>query len=108
MQVALEAALAVDPQAISIELIKLAGLRINGNLAAGVPLAPGEHQIMVIGHAGSKSESVTVTVVVKAPAPEPEPVEVVAAGTGVRHSADGIQWSVGDTGTISISFTGMS
>ena len=37
-----EAAQAVDPNAIEVELIKLAGLRINGNLAAGVPLAPGE------------------------------------------------------------------
>ena len=42
LQVCLEAAQAVDPAHIEIELIKLAGLKINGNLAAGVPLEPGE------------------------------------------------------------------
>jgi multimeric flavodoxin WrbA len=38
--VALEAAKAVDPQQIEIELIELAGRNINGLVAAGVPLPP--------------------------------------------------------------------
>jgi multimeric flavodoxin WrbA len=42
LQVCLDAARAVDPDHIEVELIKLAGLRINGNLAAGIPLEPGE------------------------------------------------------------------
>ena len=42
LQVCLDAAQAVDPDHIEVELIKLAGLQINGNLAAGVPLEPGE------------------------------------------------------------------
>jgi multimeric flavodoxin WrbA len=39
---ALEAAKAVDPDNIETELIELAGLKINGLLAAGVELEPGE------------------------------------------------------------------
>lgn len=42
LQVCLDAAKAVDSEHITIELITLAGLRINGNVAAGVPLEPGE------------------------------------------------------------------
>ena len=42
VQACLEAARAVDPDRIEVELIKLAGMRINGALAAGVPLEPGE------------------------------------------------------------------
>jgi len=42
VQVALDAAKAVDPEKVDVELIKLAGLRINGALAAGIPLEPGE------------------------------------------------------------------
>lgn len=42
VQVALDAAKAVDPEKVEVELIKLAGMRINGSLAAGVPLEPGE------------------------------------------------------------------
>jgi multimeric flavodoxin WrbA len=42
LQVSLDAAKTVDPKRIDIELIKLAGLRINGAVAAGVPLEPGE------------------------------------------------------------------
>jgi multimeric flavodoxin WrbA len=42
VQVALDAAKAVDPDSIDVELIKLAGMRINGAVAAGVPLEPGE------------------------------------------------------------------
>ena len=42
VQACLDAAKAVDPDRIEIELIKLAGMRINGNLAAGIPLEPGE------------------------------------------------------------------
>ena len=38
----LEAAKAVDPKNIEIELIDLAGLKINGAVAAGVELEPGE------------------------------------------------------------------
>ena len=41
LQVCLDAAREVSPR-IEIELIELAGLRINGNVAAGVPLEPGE------------------------------------------------------------------
>jgi multimeric flavodoxin WrbA len=40
LQVALEAAKAVDPERIEIELIELAGRNINGLVAAGVPLPP--------------------------------------------------------------------
>jgi len=42
VQVCLDAAKEVDPDNIEVELIKLAGLRINGNVAAGIPLEPGE------------------------------------------------------------------
>jgi multimeric flavodoxin WrbA len=42
LQVCLEAARQVDPANIEIELIELAGKKINGSLAAGVPLAEGE------------------------------------------------------------------
>ena len=42
VQAGLEAARGVDPDRIEVELIKLAGLRMNGSLAAGVPLEPGE------------------------------------------------------------------
>jgi multimeric flavodoxin WrbA len=42
IQVALEAAKAVAPERIEIELIELADLKLNGNLAAGIPLAAGE------------------------------------------------------------------
>ena len=42
LQVCLDAAKAVAPDRIEVELIQLAGLRINGNVAAGVPLEPGE------------------------------------------------------------------
>jgi multimeric flavodoxin WrbA len=42
VQACLEAAKAVDPQHIEIELIKLGGMRLNGYLAAGVPLQPGD------------------------------------------------------------------
>ena len=41
LQVCLDAAREVSPR-IETELIELAGLRINGNVAAGVPLEPGE------------------------------------------------------------------
>jgi multimeric flavodoxin WrbA len=41
LQVCLDAAKAVSPR-IETELIELAGLKINGNLAAGIPLDPGE------------------------------------------------------------------
>jgi multimeric flavodoxin WrbA len=42
VQACLEAAQSVAPDRIDIELIKLAGMRINGALAAGVPLEEGE------------------------------------------------------------------
>ena len=42
VQACLDAAKGVAPDRIDVELIKLAGLRINGNVAAGVPLEPGE------------------------------------------------------------------
>ena len=42
LQVCLDAAKEVDPDGIEIELIELAGMKINGNLAAGVELEPGE------------------------------------------------------------------
>ena len=42
VQAALDAAKAVDPEHIEAKLIALAGLHINGNVAAGVPLEPGE------------------------------------------------------------------
>lgn len=41
LKVCLEAAAQVSPR-IETELIELAGLKINGNLAAGIPLEPGE------------------------------------------------------------------
>ncbi|MBN1506127.1 MAG: flavodoxin family protein [Sedimentisphaerales bacterium] len=41
LQVCLDAAREVSPR-IETELIELAGLKINGNVAAGVPLEPGE------------------------------------------------------------------
>ncbi len=42
LEVCLDAAREVAPDRIDVELIKLAGLRINGSVAAGVPLEPGE------------------------------------------------------------------
>jgi multimeric flavodoxin WrbA len=42
VQACIDAAQAVDPEHIEVELLKLAGLHINGSLAAGVPLEPGE------------------------------------------------------------------
>ncbi len=42
LQVCLEAAEQVDPDRIETELIELGGMKINGNLAAGVALEPGE------------------------------------------------------------------
>jgi len=42
LQVCLDAAKAVDPDGIEIELIELAGMKINGDLAAGVELEPGQ------------------------------------------------------------------
>lgn len=42
VQVCLDAAKEIDPDRIEVQLIKLAGLHINGSLAAGIPLAPGE------------------------------------------------------------------
>jgi multimeric flavodoxin WrbA len=39
---ALEAAKAVDPERIETELIELADLKLNGNMAAGIPLEPGQ------------------------------------------------------------------
>ncbi|NQT13253.1 MAG: flavodoxin family protein [Planctomycetes bacterium] len=42
LQVCLEAAKEVDAEKIEVELIELAGMKINGDLAAGVPLEPGE------------------------------------------------------------------
>ncbi len=42
LQVCLDAAKEVAPDRIDVELIKLAGMRINGSVAAGVPLEPGE------------------------------------------------------------------
>ena len=42
LQVCLDAAKEVDPDGIEIELIELAGMKINGNLAAGIELEPGE------------------------------------------------------------------
>ena len=42
LQVCLDAAKAVAPDSIEVELIELAGLKIPGHLAAGLPLEPGE------------------------------------------------------------------
>jgi multimeric flavodoxin WrbA len=42
LEVCLEAARDVDPEHIEVELIKLAGLHINGAVAAGIPLEEGE------------------------------------------------------------------
>jgi multimeric flavodoxin WrbA len=42
LQVALEAAKAVDPERIETELIELADMKMNGNMAAGIPLEPGQ------------------------------------------------------------------
>lgn len=42
VQVCLDAAKEVDPANIDVELIKLGGMRINGSVAAGIPLEPGE------------------------------------------------------------------
>jgi multimeric flavodoxin WrbA len=41
LQICLKAAAAVDPR-IETELIELAGMKIDGSLAAGLPLAPGQ------------------------------------------------------------------
>lgn len=42
LQVCLEAAKAVDPDRIEAELIELAGMKIDGSLAAGIPLEAGQ------------------------------------------------------------------
>ncbi|MFH1920873.1 MAG: flavodoxin family protein [Planctomycetota bacterium] len=42
LKVALEAAKEVAPESIEIELIELAGMKLNGDLAAGIELEPGE------------------------------------------------------------------
>lgn len=42
LRVGLDAAKEVDPDRIEVELIELAGMKINGDLAAGIPLEPGE------------------------------------------------------------------
>jgi multimeric flavodoxin WrbA len=42
LQVCLDAAKKVDPGRLEVELIELAGMRIDGSLAAGVPLEPGQ------------------------------------------------------------------
>ncbi len=42
LQVCLDAAKEVDPEGIEVELIELGGMKINGDLAAGVELEPGE------------------------------------------------------------------
>jgi multimeric flavodoxin WrbA len=42
LQACLDAAREVDAERIEVELITLAGLRLHGSLAAGVPLGPGE------------------------------------------------------------------
>lgn len=42
LKVALDAAKAVAPERIETELIELADLELNGNMAAGIPLKPGE------------------------------------------------------------------
>ena len=42
VQACLDAAKEVDPQRIEVELIKLAGMQIRGEVAAGIKLAPGE------------------------------------------------------------------
>jgi multimeric flavodoxin WrbA len=42
LKVALEAAREVEPDRIEVELIELADMKINANLAAGIPLEPGE------------------------------------------------------------------
>jgi multimeric flavodoxin WrbA len=42
LQVSLDAAKEVHPDGIEVELIELAGMKINGDLAAGVELEPGE------------------------------------------------------------------
>ena len=39
---ALEAAKAVEPERIDTELIELADMKLNGNMAAGIPLEPGQ------------------------------------------------------------------
>lgn len=42
LQVCLDAAKEVAPDKIEVELVELAGMKINGDLAAGVPLEPGD------------------------------------------------------------------
>ena len=42
LQVCLEAAKKVEPGKIDVELIELAGIKIDGSLAAGLPLEPGQ------------------------------------------------------------------
>lgn len=42
LKVCLEAAQAVDPERIETELIELADMKLNGNMAAGIPLEPGQ------------------------------------------------------------------
>ena len=42
LTVCLEAAKAVDPERIETELVELADMKLNGNMAAGIPLEPGQ------------------------------------------------------------------
>ena len=42
LKIALEAAKAADPERIETELIELADMKLNGNMAAGIPLEPGQ------------------------------------------------------------------
>jgi len=42
LKTALEAAKAVDPERIETELVELADMKLNGNMAAGIPLEPGQ------------------------------------------------------------------
>lgn len=42
LTVCLVAAKAVDPERIETELVELADLKVNGNMAAGIPLEPGQ------------------------------------------------------------------
>jgi hypothetical protein len=53
LQVCLAAAKAVDPR-IEVELIELAGMKIPGELAAGIPLEPGQRDdFPQVGNAGA-------------------------------------------------------
>ncbi len=42
LKTALAAAKAVDPERIETELVELADMKLNGNMAAGIPLEPGQ------------------------------------------------------------------